>query len=299
MDAKPKRRLGRGLEALLGPSAAATVAEARSDGTLNEIPITEIQPNPFQPRNVFDEDALNELKQSLATSGLLQPVVVRPAEGGGYELIAGERRLRAAQQLRWKTIGAVVKEVDDKTLLTLALVENIQRDALSPIDEALGYERLMTQFGVSQSDVGELVGRDRSTIANALRLLRLPDAVQDLVHTKQLSTGHARALLQVGDIPQMTQLAARAVTESLSVREVESIARGGSVPKRRPRRTNGDAHSSDQEVRRVEDSLRRRLGTDVFVSKRSKNSGRITVNFYSNDDLARILELVLGGPFEG
>jgi ParB family chromosome partitioning protein len=274
------------------------VTEARNDGSLNEIPIAKIRPNPFQPRNVFDESALEELKQSLATSGLLQPVVVRPTNNG-YELIAGERRLRAAQQLRWNSIGAVVRDVDDKTLLTLALVENLQRDALSPIDEALGYERLIDQFEVSQAEVGNLVGRNRSTVTNALRLLRLPDEIQDLVHTKQISTGHARALLQVSDVGAMKQLADRAVKEALSVRDVEAAARGGTVPKRRPRKTNGESRVSDPEVRRVEDTLRRRLGTDVFVSKRSKHSGRITVNFYSNEDLARVLELMLGRPFEG
>jgi len=299
MEAKPKRRLGRGLEALLGPSANTSVSEARNDGSLREIAIDEIRPNPFQPRNVFDEAALNELKQSLASNGLLQPVVVRPIEHGGYELIAGERRLRAAQQLRWKSIGAVIKQVDDKTLLTLALVENIQRAALSPIDEALGYERLITEFEVSQAEVGDLVGRDRSTVANALRLLRLPDDVQDLVHTSQLSTGHARALLQMNDAGQMKQAARRVVKEGLSVREIEALARGDNVPKSRPRRSGPDTRPVDPEVRRVEDALRRRLGTDVFVSKRSKNSGRITINFYSNDDLSRLLELVLGTPFDG
>ncbi len=296
MEAKSKRRLGRGLEALLGPT---TVPEAKSDGSLSHLPVNEIQPNPYQPRNIFDETALEELKKSLSSSGLLQPIVVRRKTGGGYELIAGERRLRAAQQLGWRQIGAVIKDVDDKTLLTLALVENIQRDALSAIDEALGYERLINEFSVSHAEVGDLVGRDRSTIANALRLLRLPDAVQEFVHTGALSTGHARALLQVGEPSRMGEVALRAVRDRLSVREVEAIARDGTAPTRRPRRTNGKAPAPDPEARRVEDALRRHLGTDVFVSKRSKHSGRITVNFYSNDDLTRILDAVLGKPFDG
>jgi ParB family chromosome partitioning protein len=296
MEAKSKRRLGRGLEALLGPTS---VTEARSDGSLAQLPVKDIRPNPYQPRNVFDEGALEELKKSLASSGLLQPIVVRSAEDGGYELIAGERRLRAAQQLGWNNIGAVVKNVDNKTLLTLALVENIQRDALSPIDEALGYERLMNEFNTSHAEVGELVGRDRSTIANALRLLRLPDDVQDLLHTGELSTGHARALLQVGEPSRISAVAKEAVRDRLSVREVEAIARDGTAPQRRPRRTSGKIAATDPEVRRVEDALRRHLGTDVLVSKRSKSSGRITVNFYSNDDLARILQVVLGKPFDG
>ena len=294
MDTK-KRRLGRGLEALLGPTS---VPEAKSRGDLNTIALDRIQPNPFQPRHVFDQEALDELKQSMHTSGLLQPVVVRPA-GDGYELIAGERRFRAAEQLGWSEIHAVVREVDDQTLLTLALVENIQRDSLSPIDEALGYERLVNEFGASQADVAELVGRSRSTITNALRLLRLPDAVQDLVHVGRLSTGHARALLQVSDARAVPALAERAVEEGMSVRDLEALARGKRAPKRRPRQTDGTGPERDGEARRVEEALRERLGTDVFVSRRGASSGRITVNFYSNDDLSRMLEIILGRAYDG
>lgn len=293
MEAKAKRRLGRGLEALLGPSTE----EAKQEGSLRELTLTEIAPNPYQPRQSFDEDALEELKQSMATSGLLQPVVVRTG-GPGFELIAGERRLRAAEQLGWATISAVVREVDDRTLLTLALIENLQRDALSPIDEAVGYQRLLDEFDMTQADVADLVGRNRSTVANALRLLKLPAQVQDMLHQGRITTGHARALLQTADPDTMPGLAERTVTEGLSVRELESLARGQRVPKRRPRQQAG-APQRDPEIRRVEDALRRRLGTDVFVARRSKNSGRLTINFYSNDDLARLLELILGEPFDG
>ena len=295
MESKAKRRLGRGLEALLGPTS---VGEAKSNGSLATIPLDQIRPNPYQPRHVIDEAALEELKQSLQVSGLLQPIVVRNRAGGGFELIAGERRFRAALQLKWKNIGAVVRDVDDKTLLAMALVENIQRDSLSPIDEALGFERLMTDFNLSQADVGELVGRDRSTIANSLRLLRLPDSVQELIHAGRLSTGHARALLQLTDQQGVPLLAERAVDEGLSVRELEALARGQRAPVRRPRQ-RAKASGNDHEVRRVEEALRRRLGTDVFVVRRSKHSGRLTINFYSNDDLARMLEIILGEPFNG
>jgi len=295
MESKAKRRLGRGLEALLGPT---TVGEAKSNGSLATIPLDQIRPNPYQPRHVIDEGALEELKQSLKVSGLLQPIVVRNRAGGGFELIAGERRFRAAQQLKWKDIGAVVRDVDDKTLLAMALVENIQRDSLSPIDEALGYERLMTDFNLSQAEVGELVGRDRSTVANALRLLRLPDSVQELIHSGRLSTGHARALLQLTDQQGVPLLAERAVDEGLSVRDLEALARGQRPPARRPRQ-RATGSGSDPEIRRLEEALRRRLGTDVFIARRSKNSGRLTINFYSNDDLTRMLEIILGEPFDG
>jgi ParB family chromosome partitioning protein len=291
-----RRRLGRGLEALLGPSAP-TTAEARAAGALVQVPLHLVRPNPYQPRRAFDDDALGELAASLERSGLLQPIVVRSAPGG-YELIVGERRLRAAERLGWREIGAIIREVDDRTLLTLALVENLQRDALSPIDEALGYQRLISEFAVSHGDVADLVGRNRSTVANALRLLKLPDEVQDLVHRGTISTGHARALLQLKEPAQMAPLARRAAEEGLSVREVEALARGGRIPASRPRAARSRLRKPDSEVRRVEDALRRALKTDVFMVRRGKG-GRITVNFYSNDDLARLLELILGRPFDG
>ncbi|HEV8264379.1 MAG TPA: ParB/RepB/Spo0J family partition protein [Gemmatimonadales bacterium] len=294
-----RRRLGRGLEALLGP----TREEAEREGSLVQLPIHEIRPNPFQPRQDVDPAALEELVSSIKQAGLLQPIVVRkatpsPGNGGGaYELIAGERRLRACQQLGWERIPAVQREADDRTLLTLALIENLQRDDLSPVDEARGYERLIAEFNLAQQDVADAVGRDRSTVANALRLLKLPEPVLALVHAGQLSVGHARALLALDDPRIVTNLAREAVAQGLSVREVEDRVRGGRAPERRPRMKRGVGPAP--EVRRVEDALRRRLGTDVRVTLRAKGKGQIHVSFYSNDDLARLLELILGAPFDG
>lgn len=288
------RRLGRGLEALLGP----TREQAEREGNLVELPIKDIRPNPFQPRQDVDPAALEELVSSIKQAGLLQPVVVRRANGGGgYELIAGERRLRACQQLGWERIPAVQREADDRTLLTLALIENLQRDDLSPVDEARGYDRLIAEFSLAQQDVADAVGRDRSTVANALRLLKLPVAVLQMLHEGQLSVGHARALLALEDPKVATNLAREAVAQGLSVREVEDRVRGGRAPERRPRMKRGVGPAP--EVRRVEDALRRRLGTDVRVSLRAKGKGQIHVAFYSNDDLARVLELMLGTPFDG
>lgn len=290
-----KRRLGRGLEALLGPSAS----EAKADGTLLQIPLEAIRPNRYQPRAVFDEQALGDLAESLRTSGLLQPVIVRSLTDGKFELVAGERRWRAAERLGWRDIGAVVREVDDRTLLTLALVENLQRDQLSPIDEARGYHRLVEEFGVSNDELGEMVGRNRSTVANALRLLRLPASVQELVHMGRLTTGHARALLQLRSDQEMQAVAEQAVEQGLSVRELEHLARGGKAPQRRTRTPRGPrARQAGPEIRRIEDALRRHLKTDVYVTTRGKG-GRVTVNFYSPDDLARLLEAILGAPFDG
>ena len=288
------RRLGRGLEALLGP----TREEAEREGSLVELPIQDIKPNPFQPRRTVDPGALEELVSSIKQAGLLQPVVVRRAPlNGGYELIAGERRLRACQQLGWERIPAVQREADDRTLLTLALIENLQRDDLSPVDEARGYERLIAEFKLAQQDVADAVGRDRSTVANALRLLKLPEVVLEMLHEGHLSVGHARALLAIEDPRVVTNLAREAVAQGLSVREVEDRVRGGRAPERRPRMKRGVGVAP--EVRRVEDALRRRLGTDVRVSLRAKGKGQIHLSFYSNDDLARLLELILGEPFDG
>ena len=292
-----RRRLGRGLETLLGP----TREEAEREGSLVELPIKDIKPNPFQPRQTVDPAALDELVSSIKQVGLLQPVVVRRANGGaaggGYELIAGERRLRACQQLGWERIPAVQRNADDRTLLTLALIENLQRDDLSPVDEARGYERLIAEFHLAQQDVADAVGRDRSTVANALRLLKLPETVLQMLHEGHLSVGHARALLALEDPRIVTTLAREAVAQGLSVREVEDRVRGGRAPERRPRMKRGLGVAP--EVRRVEDALRRRLGTDVRVSLRAKGKGQIHVSFYSNDDLARLLELILGAPFDG
>lgn len=286
-----RRRLGRGLEALLGPSS---VEAARAEGSLTQLDVASIRPNPFQPRHVFDETQLEELASSMGTSGLLQPIVVRRAADSGYELIAGERRWRAAQRLGWGRIDAVVRVADDQAVLTFALVENLQRDALSPIDEARGYERLVKEFALSQSDVGGLVGRSRAAVANALRLLNLPNDVQTMVHSGALSSGHARALLGL-DASGMTAIAEAVVERRLSVREVESLVRNRT---KRSRRKKGEG-VRDPHVRRVEETLRRRLQTDVTVSPRGKDSGKIGINFYSHDDLARIMEIVLGEPYDG
>ncbi|MEZ4585883.1 MAG: ParB/RepB/Spo0J family partition protein [Gemmatimonadales bacterium] len=289
------RRLGRGLEALLGPISKEQAVQA---GALTELPVASIKPNPFQPRREFEPQALKELADSIGASGLLQPVVVRAGAGGGYELIAGERRWRAVQTLGWQKVPAVVKEADDTSLLTLALIENLQRDELSALDEARGYDRLMQEFGLSQSEVARLVGKDRVTVANTVRLLRLPSEVQGMVEAGSLSEGHARALLALGEDRQIAKMAKTAAAEGWSVRELEARVRG-EVPGRKLKRGKTPERSASAEVRRVEDALRQRLQTDVRVTARRRGRGFVTVTYYSNDDLARLLELILGAPFEG
>jgi ParB family transcriptional regulator, chromosome partitioning protein len=283
------KRLGRGLEALLGPI---TREQAEASGALRELAVTAIRPNPFQPRTRLDEPGLMELTASIEASGLLQPVVVRP-RNGGYELIAGERRWRAVQRLGWATVPAVVRDVDDQTLLTLALVENLQRDDLSPIDEAQGYHRLMEEFSLSQLEVARVVGRHRATVANLLRLLKLPDEVRAMVHEGKLSEGHARALLALERPDAVVRLARRAVADGWSVREVETRVRGEGRSRRR------EPRPLTPEGRRVEEALRRRLGTDARIHAGRRGRGVLAINYYSNDDLARLLELILGEPFAG
>lgn len=287
------RRLGRGLEALLGP---VNREQAEKSGALREVPVASLRPNPFQPRKKIDEAELAELASSIEASGLLQPVVVRPVAGGQFELIAGERRWRAIQRLGWKTLPVVVKEADDRTLLTLAIIENIQRADLSPLEEAASYQRLIEEFQSSQADVARLVGRDRSTVANALRLLRLPADVRAMVEDRRLSEGHARALLAVGDVRQLLALARQAILSSWSVRELEARVRGerpaAKRPKAGPRAISADA-------KRVEEQLRAHLGTEVRLTTRRRGRGFLTLNYYSNDDLARLLERILGRPFDG
>src|SRR5918995_2951203 len=193
------KRLGRGLEVLLG---SVSREQAQASGALRELPISSVLPNPLQPRTQINEAELVELTASIEASGLLQPVIVRP-RNGKYELIAGERRWRAVQRLGWPKIPAVVKDVDDQTLLTLALIENLQRDDLTPIDEAAGYQRLSEEFELAQAEIARLVGRGKSTISNLLRLLKLPDEVKNLIQDGRLSEGHARALLSVADTSEM------------------------------------------------------------------------------------------------
>jgi len=291
------KRLGRGLEALLGPVSR---EQAEASGALRDVPMTSLRPNPFQPRTRIDEAELADLANSMKASGLLQPIVVRLRDGG-YELIAGERRWRAAERLGWQKIPAIIKEVDDRTLLTLALIENLQRDDLSPIDEAAGFRRLGEEFKLGQAEIARVVGRDRSTVANLLRLLQLPPDVQAMVHEKRLSAGHARALLGLPEAERQSALATEAIEQGWSVREIEAAVAGKRAAGRPARRAGGQppARTVTADVKRVEDALRKRLGTDVRVTARRRGRGFVTVSYYSNDDLSRLLELILGGPFEG
>lgn len=286
----PPRRLGRGLEALLGNASGLASSD---EGALKSIPVSQIARNPFQPRKEFKAEELSELQESLNASGLLQPITVRRRPGkDGFELVAGERRLRAASKLGWKEIPAIIKEIDDKAILTLALIENLQRADLNPVEEGEGYYRLSHDFGMTQQQIAETVGKDRTTVANMLRVLQLPDGVRKLLEQGQLSLGHAKVLLALDDPARITRLAKEIVAEGLTVRELERRLRE-EVPasgKKRP----GRPRKADQqpEVRRIEDRLRKFLQTDVSLNVGKNNRGTLTIQFYSADDLERVLEVL-------
>lgn len=304
MSDKP-RRLGRGLEALIGtiptaasPSATNGPPPATVELPYRPIPIHQIRPNPFQPRKEFRDEELAQLQASLTANGLLQPITVRRAEPG-YELVAGERRLRAATRLGWKEIPAIVKDYDDKALLTLALVENLQRSDLNPIEEAEGYSRLSAEFALTQQEIAGVVGKDRSTIANSLRLLNLPTVVRRMLQDGQLSVGHARALLAISSERVIIDLAREAIAKNYSVRDVERRVKQAGTSTRPPKaaaqKNDGPRNA---ELRRLTDRLRRRLQTDVAVDIDHNDRGHLRISFYSADDFNRLIELIIGHTTE-
>jgi ParB family chromosome partitioning protein len=290
------RRLGRGLSALIGSSTKNPLQDSSKPAggePFREISLDQIVPNSRQPRRDFSDAELHELQMSMQTSGLLQPIAVRPRADGGFELIAGERRFRAAGLLGWATIPAFVREVSDEQLLSLALVENLQREDLNPMEEAEGYRQLIADFGLAHQQVAVAIGKDRSTITNSLRLLTLPEEVQRLVREGALSLGHARALLGLPTGVSLTELARKVVAHRLSVREVERLVQDAKPTGKRTRDPEAQQTVSDvPEVRRLTDQLRRFLQTDVAVHVDSTGRGEVRIRFYTADDFSRVFELI-------
>jgi ParB family transcriptional regulator, chromosome partitioning protein len=258
-----------------------------------EVPVGMIRSNPRQPRRKFSEAALGELTESIKKTGILQPLVVRKT-AGGYELIAGERRLRAARNAGLERVPVVVRSSTDENQLELALIENLQREDLSPIEEALGYDRLMREFALTQEDVAAKVGKERSTVSNLLRLLKLPMSVQEMINSGTVSMGHARALLPLEDVRRQESLAQKIEKEGLSVRNVEELVRKMlSRPTPSARRANDQA-KIDPNVRHLSEELQRALGTRVEVLPRGAG-GEIRVQYYTAEDLRRLTERFLRG----
>lgn len=294
-----KNRLGKGLGALLGEYLPEEAGAAENGYRV--VPVARIAANPYQPRREFTPEQLAELEASIRENGLLQPLVVRPAgpgapAGAEWELVAGERRWRAVRRIGWAEVPVVVREMDDRTLLVLAIVENVQRAELTPLEEADGYRRLIDEFGYTQKEVAESVGRERSTVANLLRLLQLPASVQRLVTEGALSMGHARAILGLDDERRMAELARRVAEEGMSVRAVEEQVRRDRAPaEQRPAPASAAARpAADPHVRHLEAELQRQLGTAVRIHVSRGATGRIEIPFYNADDFERVTELLLG-----
>jgi len=280
-----RKALGKGLAALLP-------AEPVRDegGDLLEVDPARIDPNPTQPRQTIDDAKLEELAQSVREQGIVQPLVVRK-QGTRFELIAGERRWRAARKAGLTKVPIVVREADERQVLELALVENIQREELNPIEEAAAYRRLVGELGYSQEQVANRVGKDRSTIANLLRLLRLPKDVRALIADQKLSTGHARALLPLDDPTQQLAVAQKVVSDGLSVRDVERKVKALTSASR----SRAPSKRTDPNTREAERQLEGLLGTSVRIRRQGKARGRLEIDFHSEDELHRIYEAVERG----
>lgn len=285
--------LGRGLSALIPDSP--TPAASPGDRSL-EIDIDLLRPNKFQPRTQMDDDRIEDLSRSIRSNGIIQPIVVRRVPGApgnvdqGYEIIAGERRWRAAQRAGLMKVPVVVRDVPENRLLAVALIENIQREDLNPIEEAVAYRRLADEFQLTQEQIADAVGKDRSSIANYVRLLRLPQEVRANVASHAISMGHARALLSLPDDAAQLRVGREIVAKSLSVREVEALVKHGAKDAKEPKDTK---ERLDPNTRAAEEKLRLALGTRVRINRRGKG-GRIEVDFVSEDELQRLYELLTG-----
>jgi len=281
-----RKALGRGLSALI-PEKISTERHEKITFVQTEL----IRPNPFQPREDFDTHSLEELTQSIKEKGIIQPILVR-RRGDQYELIAGERRFRACKSLGHKEIPVIIKEAQDQDSLEISLIENIQRQQLNPLEEARAYQYLIDKFHVTQDKIGEVLGKARTTIANILRLLKLPAEIQDELRKNRITFGHARALLEVEDLNQQRKLVQEVISRGLSVRELETL-----IKTRRPRhlakRHMTPAHREPY-IAALEEQLQQILATKVRISKRLKR-GHITIDFYSQEDLERIAARIRGG----
>lgn len=291
------KRLGKGLDALI-PSTLEVDSKSKDTKEKKEnegetkqetyVKITMVEPNREQPRKNFDEDSLQELADSIKQFGLLQPILVQQRKDY-YEIIAGERRWRAAKLAGLKEVPVIIKNLTEQEIVEISLIENIQREDLNPIEEAQAYKRLLTEFDLKQDEVAERVSKSRTAVTNSMRLLKLSDEVQQMVIDDMISTGHARALLAVEDREQQYLLAQRIFDEKLSVREVEKIVKALGKPAKPKKEKNV---SLDIVYRDLEEKLKQKLSTKVAISGKGDGSGKIEIEFYSHDDLDRILDMI-------
>ena len=279
-----RKSLGRGIGALIPER------ETQAQEGAKNIPLNQIKPNPFQPREDFDPQSLEELTQSIKEKGVIQPILVR-RKGDYYELIAGERRFRAAKSLNLKEIPAIIKDAQDIDSLELSLIENIQRQNLNAIEEARAYQYLTDKFQLTQERLSEVLGKARTTVANSLRLLKLPNEIQEDIRRNRLSFAHGRALLEIEDINLQRRFAAEAISKGLSVRELENLVKSRRV--KLPKIKMRSAATRDPHASVMEDRLQHALATKVRVNKRAKR-GNIVIEFYSSEDLERIVKKIEG-----
>jgi len=297
----PKRRaLGKGLESLL-PSRPATpppapAAPVESTGKPLEIPLDQIDRNPSQTRTNFDEAKLTELAQSIAASGVVQPIVVRPLPGGRYQLITGERRWLASRKAQKTTIPAIVRQVSDEQTLEMTIIENLQRADLNPMEQARAYQRLSNDFKLTQEQMATRTGKERASVSNFLRLLRLPESVQQKVESGDLSFGHARTLLALESPESITAAAQKVMALSLSVRQTESYVQGLINPEAKPKKEEKpSSEPEDPNVREAQDRLRRTLGLKVRIEDK-KGKGRVIIEYSGLEDFDSILTALGGQP---
>lgn len=281
MKASTKRGLGKGLGALLSP----VVQEVKSDESVLEVKLSEISANPYQPRQEFDPDKLKELAESIRQFGVVQPVVLRKVSKG-YELVSGERRCRASKLAGKKTVPGVIREYTNQEMSEIALVENLQRDDLNPLEEAIAYKKLTEEFKYTQEKLADRLGKSRPAVANMMRLLQLPPAVQRFLRDRKLTPGQVRPLLTIQDEKIQTALAIRIVDEGLSARQVEEMM------KRRPS-VASPTKEEDVHVADMEDQISSALGTKVSIKAKRSGNGTIEISYYSLDDLERLLEIFL------
>lgn len=289
------KSLGRGLSALFGddnldPSIPQTTNEiSRARGGFRNIPLRRIEPNRSQPRRAFDEHALQELENSIRQHGVLAPITVRQGDNGYFQIVAGERRWRAARRAGLDTIPAMVIEADDKTMMELALIENLQREDLNPLEEAEGYQALIDQFGMTQETVAERVGKSRSAVANSLRLLSLPEEIGTMVAEGRLSSGHARAVLSIQDESKRLTAAATMAESGMSVRQAEAYAKKCNEPKKQPKEEELPKEFQPDYYAELQQKLESALGRRVHIEHKNKNKGKIELEYYGDEDLERLL----------
>lgn len=293
MAAPKNRGLGKGLEALFSNSEidtqeiSVTKKEESKEKGISFININEIKPNQNQPRKSFNEEKLEELAASIIENGLIQPVILRKADKG-YEIVAGERRWRACRKAGLKEIPCIIREFTDEQNMLIAIIENMQREDLNPIEEAEGLNQMIVNFGMTQEQVSKSVGKSRPYITNALRLLKLPSEIREMLLANQLSAGHARAIAGIGDTEKQIQLAEYAIKEGLSVREIEKIIKEENAPKKKISRKKAEKSA---DVRKVEDDLKQIMGTKVNLNQSGKK-GKIEIEYYSRDELERLIEML-------